>query len=336
MQEVTRGASHICPGRCEGVLCYDRISRCHADAERYETFIVGDTKPIPLPFTKVVRSAKREPLVQPFIKWAGGKRQLLTVIRPLIPSRISQYYEPFLGGGAVFFDRQPTKAVVNDFNSELINCYQVIRDSPSDLLDETSSYANTSEYFYYMREMDRNPDFMLMSPVERAARLIYLNKTCFNGLFRVNSQGQFNVPFGNYKNPTIADSAVIHAVSRYLNKAKIVFRNDDFAVAVADTKRGDFVYFDPPYDPVSDTSSFTGYSLNGFDRDGQYRLRDLCNELTDRGVKLMLSNSDTPFIRELYNDKRYICHTVQARRNINSVGSSRGKIDEVLILNYKV
>lgn len=294
---------------------------------------MGDAKPIPLPFS-VSRSAKREPLVQPFLKWAGGKRQLLTAIRPLVPNSIKRYYEPFLGGGAVFFDQQPSKAVVNDFNSELINCYQVVKDFPEKLLEETLRFSNTSECFYRVREMDRDPDFILQTPVQRAARVLYLNKTCFNGLFRVNSQGQFNVPFGNYKNPTFADPAVIHAVSRYLNKAKIIFRNDDFAVAVADAKRGDFVYFDPPYDPVSDTSSFTGYSLNGFDRDEQYRLRDLCNELTDRGVKLMLSNSDTPFVRELYNDERYTCHTVQARRNINSVASSRGKIDEVLVLNY--
>lgn len=294
---------------------------------------MGNARPIPVAFN-TGRSTKREPLVQPFLKWAGGKRQLLTAIRPLIPSGIKRYHEPFLGGGAVFFDQQPVKAVVNDFNEELINCYQVIRDHPLELLEETLRFANTSECFYRVREMDRDPDFILQSPVQRAARVLYLNKTCFNGLFRVNSQGQFNVPFGNYKNPTIADPAVINAVSRYLNKAKITFRNDDFAIAVADAKHGDFVYFDPPYDPVSDTSSFTGYSLNGFDRDEQYRLRDLCNELTDRGVKLMLSNSDTPFVRELYNDERYTCHTVQARRNINSVGSNRGKIDEVLILNY--
>ena len=281
------------------------------------------------------RSAKRDLLVQPFLKWAGGKRQLLSQIRPLLPKKFNCYYEPFLGGSAVFLDQQPAKAVVNDYNSELINCYKVIKDSPDELLEEVSKFENTSECFYQVREMDRNDDFILMSDIERAARIIYLNKTCFNGLFRVNSQGQFNVPFGNYKNPTIADPAVIRALSRYLNNEGVTFRNADFAMAVADAKKGDFVYFDPPYDPVSDTSSFTGYSLNGFNRREQIRLRDLCDELTARGVKVMLSNSYTPFINELYNAERYTCHTVQARRNINSVASGRGKIDEVLILNYE-
>lgn len=296
---------------------------------------MAKSEAIPLAL-KTNRRTKKEPLVQPFLKWAGGKRQLLSKIRPLIPKKMKRYYEPFLGGGAVFLDLQPSEAHVNDFNAELINCYQVIKASPEELLEQVSGFENTSDCYYRVREMDRSPDFILMTPLERAARIIYLNKTCFNGLFRVNSQNQFNVPFGNYKNPTIADPAVIRALSRYLNKNKITFSCDDFAEAVKGAKRGDFVYFDPPYDPVSDTSSFTGYSLNGFNRDEQYRLRDLCNDLTGRGVNLMLSNSETDFICELYNDERYTKHVVQARRNINSVGSSRGKVNEVLIVNYEV
>lgn len=278
--------------------------------------------------------AKREPLVQPFLKWAGGKRQLLVSLRPLIPKKLKCYYEPFLGGGAVFFDRQPKTAIVNDFNGELINCYEVIRDCPEELLKAISALPNTSDDFYRIREMDRNPDFILLSSTEQAARLIYLNKTCYNGLFRVNSQGQFNVPFGNYKNPVIADSAVIYAVSRYLNKSNITFRKGDFAEAVNDAIEGDFVYLDPPYDPVSDTSSFTGYSLNGFVKDEQKRLKAVCDLLTQKGVKFLLSNSNTEFIRELYTNNNYIIRTVQARRNINAVASGRGKIDEVLISNY--
>lgn len=280
------------------------------------------------------RNPKREPLVQPFVKWVGGKRQLLTAIRPLLPSSIKRYYEPCLGGGAVFFDMQPPVAVVNDFNSELINCYLVVRDSPEELISACLAHPNTSEHFYQVREMDRNPKFALLSPVERAARLLYLNKTCFNGLFRVNSQGQFNVPFGSYKNPTIVEPAVIKSVSRYLNAADIDFRTGDFTKAVSDAEQDDFVYFDPPYDPVSDTSSFTGYNLDGFDRDEQTRLKEVCDNLTQRGVKVLLSNSDTPFIRELYSGKDYTIQTVQARRNVNSDPARRGKVDEVFVLNY--
>lgn len=284
--------------------------------------------------TSSSRNLKHEPLVQPFVKWVGGKRQLLLSIRPLIPSKIGRYYEPFLGGGAVFLDKQPSSAVVNDFNSELINCYLVVKNHPEELLVACALHPNTSEHFYAVREQDRDPKFGLMSPINRAARLLYLNKTCFNGLFRVNSQGQFNVPFGSYKNPVIAEPTVIKAVSRYLNAAQIEFRNGDFAVAVWDAAKDDFVYFDPPYDPVSDTASFTGYSIDGFSRDQQTRLKEVCDDLTDRGVKLLLSNSDTPFIRELYCDSRYKFQTVQARRNVNSVATGRGKVDEVLVANY--
>ena len=268
------------------------------------------------------RSSRREPLVQPFLKWAGGKRQLLASIRPLVPRNFKRYYEPFVGGGAVFFDIQPRNAVINDFNAELINCYAVIRDQPDPLLKEVEKYINESEYFYRVREMDRDPQFNALPAVERAARLLYLNKTCYNGLFRVNSQGQFNVPFGNYKNPVIADPAVIHAVSAYLNSTKVELCNTDFEDSLRDAKSGDFVYMDPPYDPVSDTSSFTGYSVNGFDKSEQERLKSVCDKLTAKGVKVLLSNSDTPFIRELYSSPEYKILSVEARRNIDSLPPS--------------
>lgn len=283
-------------------------------------------------FTRRRTSKNSEPLVQPFLKWAGGKRQLLSEIRPLIPEKIKCYFEPFLGGGAVFFDIQPKRAIINDFNMELINCYKVIKETPQELLNELSEFENTKEFFYKIREQDRTKDFLLLTPVERAARIIYLNKTCFNGLFRVNSRNEFNVPFGNYKNPTFADSAVIFAIHKYLNKSKITFLQDDFAKSVKKAKKDDFVYFDPPYDPVSDTSSFTGYSLNGFNKDEQLRLQNVCDDLTEKGVKFMLSNSDTDFIREVY--RSYNIHTVKARRSINSVASNRGKINEILVTNY--
>lgn len=285
-------------------------------------------------FNPYSRSNKREPLVQPFVKWVGGKRQLLTPIRSLLPTKIKRYYEPCIGGGAVLLDMQPPLAVVNDFNEELINCYLVIKNSPEELIAACGLHPNTSDHFYEVRGMDRHPKFSLRPKVERAARILYLNKTCFNGLFRVNSQGQFNVPFGSYTNPVIAEPTVIRAVSRYLNNAQIDFRNGDFAAAVWDAGQDDFVYFDPPYDPVSDTSSFTGYSIDGFSRNEQTRLKEVCDELTQRGVKLLLSNSDTPFIRELFSEDIYTVRTVQARRNINSVATGRGKVDEVFVLNY--
>lgn len=278
----------------------------------------------------------QNPFVQPFLKWAGGKRQLLPAIRPLLPAKIERYYEPFLGGGALFFDVMPQNAIVNDSNLELINCYTVIRDQPEELLEHVLSHDNNADYFYRLREQDRSPKFWGLPAVERASRLLYLNKTCFNGLFRVNSQGQFNVPFGSYKNPVIADPAVVRAVSKFLNSSNIEFLSQDFAQIVDDATKGDFVYFDPPYDPVSDTASFTGYSLNGFDRDEQKRLKATCDELTKRGVKMLLSNSVTPFIEELYSTGGYILREVEARRNINSNSLKRGKVGEFLISNYEI
>jgi DNA adenine methylase len=221
---------------------------------------------------------KINPLVRPFLKWAGGKRQLLPEIVKYVPKMTSKhtYYEPFIGGGALLFELQPPKAVINDSNKELINCYKVIKDSLDELMEELSKdkYSNSETSYYEMRDLDRSTKkYASLSEVEKAARIIYLNKTCYNGLFRVNSQGQFNVPFGRYKNPNFLDDAVLRAVNKYLNSNDITLLNQDFAEAVKDAKRGDFVYFDPPYDPVSETASFTGYDVNGFNRDEQERLK---------------------------------------------------------------
>ncbi|MDQ3816155.1 MAG: DNA adenine methylase [Acidobacteriota bacterium] len=274
--------------------------------------------------------------MQPFLKWAGGKRQLLPEIRKYVPKRYKLYFEPFVGAAAVLFDIQPRAAIINDANAELINCYHVLKRDPEALIAKLSEHKenNDKKYFYRLRQLDREPSFALLSDIERAARIIYLNKTCYNGLFRVNSQGQFNVPFGNYTNPNIVDEVVIRAASRYLTEADVAISNDDFAAAVNGAGRGDFVYLDPPYDPVSDTSSFTGYNLNSFDKKEQRRLKDLCDDLTRRGCKVLLSNSATDFIRDLYGDRtRYTIVEVEANRNINSVGTGRGKINELLILN---
>lgn len=272
-------------------------------------------------------------LVAPVVKWVGGKRQLLDEIRPLLPKRITSYCEPFLGGGAVLFSIQPSKAIVNDLNGDLIAVYETIRDDVESLIESLKKHENTSEYFYAIRDMDRNKDvYQAMSKVERASRLIYLNKTCFNGLFRVNSAGEFNSPFGHYKNPNIVNEPVLRAVSKYLSSSKITFCNEDFAVTLERIGRGGFVYLDPPYDPVSDTANFTGYNKGGFDRNEQIRLKECCDELTRRGIKFMLSNSATDFIKELY--KEYDISIVQAKRAINSDSSKRGAIEEVLIRNY--
>ena len=272
-------------------------------------------------------------LVAPVVKWVGGKRQLLNEIIPLLPKQIPSYCEPFLGGGAVLFAVQPTKAIVNDLNKDLITVYEVIRDDADALIESLKRHENTSEYFYAIRDLDRDRDtYSSLSNVEKASRLIYLNKTCFNGLFRVNSSGEFNSPFGRYKNPNIVNEPVIRAVSEYLNSGSITFYSEDFAETLKRVEKGGFAYLDPPYDPVSSTASFTGYSKGGFDRDEQIRLKHCCDELTRRGVKFMLSNSATDFIKELYRD--YNVAIVRAKRAINSDASKRGAIEEVLVTNY--
>ena len=283
-----------------------------------------------------VSSAARDVrLAQPFLKWAGGKRQLLPAIKEYVPQKFTQYYEPFVGAGAVLFSLQPKKSVINDTNGELINCYRVIKDNPEELLELCQQHQekNSKEHYYWLREQDRQNDFKDKSPVERAARIIYLNKTCFNGLFRVNSSGQFNVPYGNYSNPIIADPGVIRSVSAYLARKDVKIIEGDFAKAVATARKGAFIYFDPPYHPISDTSSFTGYSVNGFGESEQIRLKEVCDKLTKRGCQVLVSNSSATLIEELYSDPNYEIVEVKAPRAINAVASKRGKINELLIHN---
>lgn len=272
-------------------------------------------------------------LVAPVVKWVGGKRQLLDEITPLLPKRITCYCEPFLGGGAVLFSIQPSKAIVNDLNADLITVYEVIRDDVEALIESLKKHENTSEYFYALRDIDRDKvSYQSLSKVEKASRLIYLNKTCFNGLFRVNSSGEFNSPFGHYKNPNIVNEPILRAVSKYFNTSNIAFYSEDFSKTLSRVHKGGFVYLDPPYDPVSDTASFTGYNKGGFDRSEQIRLKRCCDELTQRGVKFMLSNSSTEFIKELYQE--YDITIVKAKRAINADASKRGAIEEVLVRNY--
>jgi len=274
-------------------------------------------------------------LVRPFLKWAGGKRQLLPEIKNYVPKKYNTYYEPFLGGGAILFNLQPKNATINDSNTELINCYEVIRDSLEELIGDLKKHENNESYYYEMRELDRTTTYKdNYDKIKRASRILYLNKTCYNGLFRVNSQGQFNVPFGRYKNPNILDEAVLRAVNKYLNNNKVKIFNTDFEKAVLDAKKGDFVYFDPPYDPVSNTASFTGYDVNGFDKEEQKRLKSVFDDLTSRGCQALLSNADTDFIIKLYGS-RYKIEKISATRAINSNALKRGKITEVLVRNYE-
>lgn len=279
----------------------------------------------------------KNPLVNPVLKWVGGKRQLLSEIKTRIPpsSRWTRYVEPFLGGGAVFFALQPTNALINDTNAELITVYTTIRDHLEELIVELKKHAknNSSDYYYEIRRQDREPLFKNLSEIQHAARLLYLNKTCYNGLFRVNSHGEFNSPFGSYTNPNIVNEPVLRAVSKYLNNKKISIRSEDYQTILKTTTPKDFIYLDPPYDPVSNSSSFTGYSKGGFDRKDQIRLRDACIELNRRGIPFLLSNSNTPFIQELYKDFRV--EIVFAKRSINAIPEKRGAIEEVLVRNYE-
>lgn len=273
--------------------------------------------------------------VSPVVKWVGGKRQLLDEISLLLPQKITTYCEPFLGGGAVLFDRLPQTAIVNDLNSELMLVYKVICDNVEDLIVDLKKHENSPEYFYKIRDLDRDRDsYREMSKIERASRIIYLNKTCYNGLFRVNASGEFNSPFGHYKNPNIVNETVLRAVSKYLSTNDILLYNEDFAATLERVPRGGFVYLDPPYDPVSDTASFTGYNKGGFGRNEQIRLKECCDTLTRRGIKFLLSNSATTFIKELYEE--YTVKTVHAKRAINSDAAKRGSVEEVLIRNYGV
>ena len=278
-----------------------------------------------------------DPPPQPFLKWAGGKRQLLPEIRRYVPEKFKTYFEPFVGAGAVLFDLRPPRAVINDANEELINCYLVIKAKPEELIELAGEHEerDSAKYFSRLRALDRDPGLRALTDVERAARVIYLNKVVYNGLYRVNRRGHFNVPYRHHdKTPQIVDPDVIRAVSRYLNEARVEIRSGDFREAVARAGAGDFVYFDPPYDRDPKSTAFTSYASAGFGREEQESLRKLCDELTGRGCRVLLSNSPTEFVRDLFGDEsRYKVCEVGARRNINSVGTRRGKVKELLVYN---
>ncbi|MDR2438104.1 MAG: DNA adenine methylase [Planctomycetaceae bacterium] len=279
--------------------------------------------------------AKSNELVSPFLKWVGGKRQIMPSIIEYLPQNVKtfQYVEPFVGGGAVLFHLQPPNAIVNDLNTELINVYKVIKNNLDALINDLKKHENNSAYFYTIRNQDRQPDYKNLSDVERASRIIYLNKTCFNGLYRVNNAGQFNSPFGNYKNPNIINEPILRAVSNYLNSNAIVLLNEDYEVVLNKTKQNNFVYLDPPYHPISTNSNFTGYVQGGWNMFDQIRLREACDKLNAKGINFLLSNSSADFIKNQY--QQYNIITVKANRAINSDGTNRGEIEELLIRNYE-
>ncbi|RDX01042.1 DNA adenine methylase [Listeria kieliensis] len=281
---------------------------------------------------------KKNTLITPVVKWVGGKRQLLDEISNLIPKNISTYVEPFVGGGAVLFDLQPNKAIVNDYNEELINVYNVIKNKPEELIDMLKHYKekNSEEFFYEVRALDRTDSYKTIGNIDKAARMLYLNKTCYNGLFRVNRAGQFNSPYGKYKDPNIVNEVAIRAVSDYFNNCNIKITSGDYKEALKNLRKGAFVYFDPPYMPISSSSSFTGYTELGFGLEKQTELRNECLKLHSKGIKFLLSNSYSPEILDLYSDTSiFTIKVVRANRNINSKANKRGEINEVLIYNYE-
>lgn len=299
----------------------------------FRVFSLSDKTNLLLDAAKIIEEKPK-----PFVKWVGGKRQLLQQFLRMNlypPERfdpsIGRYFEPFVGGGAVFFDLLPEKAFLSDLNGELVNTYNVIKNNVEELIQSLKKHKYDKEYFLEVRA--KHP--AKLSNIEVASRFIFLNRTCFNGLYRVNSRGGFNVPFGKYANPMICDEENLRKVSVALKNIEI--KKQDYKEVLKNARKGDFVYFDPPYYPVSKTASFTSYTAKSFLEKDQLELRDTFLELHKRGCFVMLSNSDTPFINKIYTEIKQNgvkVNKVDAGRSINSKSSGRGKIKEVLVINY--
>ncbi len=274
---------------------------------------------------------------KPFVKWAGGKRQIIDKLLKLVPIDFNTYYEPFVGGGALLFELSPKTAVINDSNKELMNVYKLI--STDSGYEEVVKILNNYEkkhnekFYYQIRNLDKDKKkFAKLTPAERAARTIYLNKACFNGLYRVNSKGEFNVPFNKKLHINTYDAQNMILAYVYFQTNNITMLSTDFEEAVKAAQKGDFIYLDPPYDSENETT-FNDYTENGFGKDEQIRLAKVYKDLSDRGCYVMLSNHNTTLINELYKD--FNIHIITAKRNINSKGEKRGKVEEVIITNYK-
>ena len=272
---------------------------------------------------------------KPFVKWAGGKRQILNELKKYIPYDYDTYYEPFVGGGAVLFELSPKNAVLNDYNEELINVYRCLKDENNftKMIKELNNHEtnHSEEYYFNIRNLDRDKTkFKKLADYKRAARTIYLNKACFNGLYRVNSKNEFNVPFNKKEKVNTYDGENLGIIHSYFNFNNVKMLNCDFAEAIKNAKKDDFVYFDPPYD--SETSTFNSYTENGFGKEEQIRLCELFKDLDKKGVKCMLSNHNTKFINELYEG--FNIYVIEAKRNINANGKKRGKVEELIVTNF--
>ncbi len=282
------------------------------------------------PARAVPKTSVTEP--SPIVKWVGGKTRVLSQLAPLLPEGVAlmRHVEPFVGGGALFFAQRPARALLADVNPQLIATYEAVRDDVEGVIDRLKqlSAAHGPERYYHVRHRYNHAKRLASS--ERAAMFIYLNKTCFNGLHRVNRRGEFNVPAGRYTNPRILDAELLRAASRELERAEL--RCDGFESLISYAKPGDFIYFDPPYAPASRTANFTAYAQDGFGLDEQVRLRDVFRELDRRRCKLMLSNSDVPVIRELY--AQFNLDVVAAPRAVNCDATKRGLVREVVVRNY--
>ncbi len=283
-------------------------------------------------YHKIITAQK----IRPFVKWAGGKTQILEELKASMPSKFNTYFEPFVGGGAFLFDIKPKNAVINDFNSELITVYNIFKDKKEfnkmiKKLDE-HELNHSEKYYLKIREMDRKDNYNKLPKYEIGARMIYLNKSCFNGLYRVNSKGYFNVPSGKREKVNTYDLANLKALYSYFNSNNVEILNGDFSLIEDKVKKGDFIYFDPPYDSYPDKTGFTAYTKNSFDDKEQTRLRDLYKRLSDKGAYVMLSNHNTPLINELFKD--FNIRVIKAKRMINSKASGRVPVEEVIITNY--
>ena len=272
---------------------------------------------------------------KPFVKWAGGKRQIINELKKYVPNEYNTYFEPFIGGGALLFDLMPKKAIINDKNKELMNVYKVLSNYEdfTKMCIELNVHErkHNEEYYYKIRDLDRNiKKLNKLTNYEKAARTIYLNKSCFNGLYRVNKNGFFNVPFNKKNKVSTYDGDNLLTIHNYFINNDIIIYNDDYLKVLDLAKPGDFVYLDPPYDTLN--NSFTSYTEDGFNKQDQINLCNKFIELDKKGVKVMLSNHFTDFIKDLYKDYKF--HPITAKRNINSIGNKRGNVLEVIITNY--
>jgi DNA adenine methylase len=271
--------------------------------------------------------------IKPFLKWAGGKRQVAPEIYSRFPNEFANYFEPFVGAGAIYFGYDfpdNTECFINDYNKELINVYDVVKHHVDDLIKHLNIHENNQAYFSSIRALDRNPAYTNIDSITKASRFIYLNKTSFNGLYRINKNGQFNVPFGHYKKPVIVNEIDLRKASKKLQTTHI--SSGDYLQLKDKINKGDLVYLDPPYDPLNKTSSFTSYTEQGFNQTSQKELKEFCDYLDSIGAYFIQSNSNTSFINDLY--KQYTIDKISARRSINSDGDKRQPVLELLIRNY--